>query len=179
MPAYFYMCISLLRLHILPDMQLWHRHIVSSITLSFKYWPTWSWQELNALNLLWRIKTLLNITIMQTPLQWLLKSGRQRETGIFLPGFTYYGSYLQHWVFDRLKLVGFVTEMYGACLSTGRHVNGKEQLMRMQLDHLRMAHFQVWFSEIVLHLTVEMLVRKTCGMQDENNAGAIQSRLQF
>ena len=59
------------------------------------------------LNLLWRIKTLLNITIMQTPLQWLLNSGRQRETGIFLPGFTYYGSYLPHWVFDRLKLVGF------------------------------------------------------------------------
>ena len=105
----------------------------------------------------------------ETPLQWLFKSGRQRETGIFLPRFTYYGSHLQHWVFDRLKLVGF----FRPCR------NGKEQLMRIQLDHLRMAHFQVWFSEMVWHLTVEMLVRKTCGMQDENNAGAIQSRLQF
>lgn len=66
---------------------------------------------LSILNLLWRIKTLLNITIMQTPLQWLSKSGRQQETGIFLPGFTYYGSYLQHWVFDRLKLVGFFSSL--------------------------------------------------------------------
>ena len=157
MPAYFYMCMgAYLTRHAVVTQA--HRELYHSIIL-------------NGVN---AQPALANQGPPQhnnheTPLQWLFKSGRQRETGIFLPRFTYYGSHLQHWVFDRLKLVGF----FRPCR------NGKEQLMRIQLDHLRMAHFQVWFSEMVLHLTVEMLVRKTCGMQDENNAGAIQSRLQF
>lgn len=137
----------------------WPLSLLSIVQLS-----TWSWQglKLSMLNLLWLFKALLNITIMQTPLQWLC--GRQRGTGITFPRFTYYGSHLQHWVFDwggALKLVDsvnglppltagprqlhiglifFFTKMYGTCLPIGRHVDGKEQLIHIQLQAEAVAH---------------------------------------